>query len=365
MAEAKLDEFAFVLIAGLIIIIVMLLMWGVPSGVQIPVVTPDSQSLTINRGSSEKFILKINVTSDKVTLTPKGTIKSWISFSNNDFDCSGLCNVEVTVKVPSGTEEREYSGSIGVESAERGEASVQLTLNVIKQKTEVRQSSSLHNIGDFTVTYAAGSETIKSMANLEVTKDKSVSTSGIIEKDMSLVTDGSIIIYVYYTNNEGNLIVKFNNKVIFNQKVMPGRLEIPVDKEYLTDYNTIEISTSVPGWKFWADSVYKIDKIDFNVNLFGSEEKKETFVVSRDEIVNFKGGNVDFHISSVEGNGFLIVKINDRKVYEGKTTGDVSFRFEYVDVGLVTGENTISFSTETGTTYNIERAKITIFYGQY
>ncbi|MCX6821821.1 MAG: hypothetical protein NTW30_03515 [Candidatus Aenigmarchaeota archaeon] len=225
MAEAKMDEFVFVLIAGLIIIIVMLLMWGVPTQTQVPVVSPDSQSLTINKGSSEKFILKINVTSEKVTLTPKGTIKDWISFSNNDFDSSGLSNIEVTVSVPYGTTEMEYSGSIEVESAEGGKVVVPLTVTVIssstKKSTETPQT---HYLGDFTVTYASGSETLKSVSNVEVRKstseDKRVSLSGRIEGDMSIVTDGFITIDVLYTNKEGNLVVKLNDNVIFNQKVL-------------------------------------------------------------------------------------------------------------------------------------------------
>lgn len=222
MAEAKMDEFVFVLIAGLIIIIVMLLMWGVPTETQIPVVTPASQSLSINKGSSEKFILKINVTSDKVTLTAKGTIKDWISFDINDFSSSGLSNVGVTVKVPYKTEERDYPASIEVESAEGGKVVVPLTVTVSKTTTTPTETSRSHYIGDFTVTYISGPETIKSVSNVQVRKsiseDKKVSFSGSIEKDMNLVTDGFILIDVLYTNNEGNLVVKLNDKVIFDKK---------------------------------------------------------------------------------------------------------------------------------------------------
>ncbi|MDI6825991.1 MAG: hypothetical protein QMD36_02215 [Candidatus Aenigmarchaeota archaeon] len=360
----KIDEFAFVLIAGLLIIIVMFLMWGVPTEIQIPVVSPTSQSLTIKRGETESFFLQINVTSDLVTLKAKGIISNWIKFSNNNFESAGLSSVKVTVTVPYDTEERDYYGTIEVESAEGGKAIVSLTVTVIREVEKVEEFSRSHYIGDFTVTYAAGSETVRSKTNVEVSKDKKVNMGGAIERDMNLVTDGFIIIDIYYTNSEGNLIIKFNNQVIFNQKVLPGRIRIPIDREYLSEYNVIEISTSVPGWKFWVDSIYKIDKVEFGINFFGNLEKKEVFTVSRDEIINFKEGRVEFYVESVGGDGYLTVKINDRKVYEGKTTGRVSLKFEYVDVGLVSGENTISFSTEIGTTYKIEKAKITIFYRQ-
>jgi hypothetical protein len=362
----KIDEFAFVLIAGLIIIVIMLLMWGVPTETQIPAVSPSSQSLTIKKGSSDSFFLDINVTSDLVTLTAKGIISDWIKFSDNDFESAGLSKVKVTVNVPYGTEERDYPCTIEVESTEGGKATVSLTVTVIREvEGEVKETLRSHSIGDFTVTYASGSEVIKSKNDVEINKDKEVIMSGTIEKDMNLVTDGFITIDVYYTNNEGNLIVKFNNQVVYDQKVLPGRVKIPIDKEILNEYNTIEISTSIPGWKFWSNSIYKIDKIEFGIDFFGNLEKKETFTVSRDEIINFKEGMVEFYLERVEGDGYLTVKINDHKVYEGKTTGRVTSTFEYVDVGLVAGDNTISFSTETGTTYNVEKAKVNIIFKEY
>jgi hypothetical protein len=366
MAEAKMDEFAFVLIAGLIIIIVMLLMWGVPTETQIPIVEPTSQSLVIKRGSSESFILKINVTSEKVTLTSKGTIKDWISFSNNDFESSGLSNIKVTVRVPYGTEERDYLGSIEIESAEGGKVVVPLTVTVISSTSQTTETSRTHYVGDFTVTYVSGYDMIKSVTNTEVRKgfseDKRVSFSGIIERDMSMITDGFITIDIFYTNNEGNLVLKINNQVVFDQKVGVGELRIPIDVGLFSNYNVIEISTSKPGWKFWSNSIYKIDKIDFGINMFGNVEKTETFEVAREEITNFKEGRVEFYVESYEGDGNLIVKINDYKVFEDKRRGQISLNFDYVDVGLTRGENTISFSTETGITYNIEKAKVVIIY---
>ncbi|MCX6821820.1 MAG: hypothetical protein NTW30_03510 [Candidatus Aenigmarchaeota archaeon] len=89
-------------------------------------------------------------------------------------------------------------------------------------------------------------------------------------------------------------------------------------------------------------------------------EKKETFDVARDELVNSEKGRVEFDVESYEGDGSLIVKINDYKVFEGKRRGSVVVNFYNVDVGLVRGENTISFFTETGTTYNIKNAKVVI-----
>jgi len=366
---AKLDEFAFVLLAGLIIMIVMLFVWGVPSPAQVPIVSPTSESLVIKKGSSEKFLLEINVTSKVVTLTSKGTIKDWVQFSDNNFESSGVTNVEVTVKVPRSAVERSYSGTIEVTSKEGGKVTIPLTVTVTNvTEVEPTELSRSIYIGDFSVTYAKGTEVVKTQRDVEVRKgmfeDKKVGIGGSIEKDMSLATGGNIVIDILYTNNEGNLIVRFNNQVVFDQRAMPGEVVIPIDKSLLKSYNVIEISTSGPGWNFWATSIYRIDKVEFKVDYFGEAGKVEIFNVYRDEIAKFKEGRVEFNIQSYEGVGGLIVKINDYTVYEGQRRGRVQLSFNYVDVGLVKGENTISFSTELGATYNIEGAKITLVHGE-
>lgn len=363
---AGMDEFAFVLLAGLIVMIVMLFTWGIPSPSQTPVVSPESETLTIQKGSSESFILTINVTSESVSLSPKGTIKDWISFSDNNFESSGQSNVEVTVRVPSYAEEREYLGSIDVESKEGGKVTVPLRIIVVAPTETKPEALRTIYLGDFDVSYVSTSEVVKSIENFEVKKglfgeEKKVE-SARIEKNLDLVTNGSLIIDVMYTNNEGNLIVKFNNRVVYDQKTLPREIIIPLDKSLIKSYNVIEISTSGPGLNFWSTSVYKVEKVQLKVNYFGSVEKEQTFTVSRDEITHFKEGRVEFYVKDYHGEGKLTVKINGHLLLSEKRRGSFSLPFNYVDVGLVKGSNLISFSTEKGSTYEIEGAKIILVH---
>jgi hypothetical protein len=367
--QGKLDEFAFVLLAGLIIIIVMLLVWGVPSSTQVPTINPTSKTLSVEKGGSDKFIIEINVTSKLVTLTAKGTIKDWITFSDNNFESDGLTNVEVTVKVPSGAEIRDYYGSIIVESQERGQATMSLTVKV-KPKTEVGKeelSRSVY-IGDFTVSYAQGTETVKTENDIEVKKsmseDKKTTISAEITRDMNLVTEGSLILDVFYTNGEGNLVVRFNNEVVYDDKPSPGEIIIPLSKNSLKSYNVIEVSTSKSGWKFWTTSDYQIDKLEFKIDYYGDIEKKETFEVYADELTGFKEGLVSFNVINYDGTGHLKVEINGYTLYDGVRRGPFELSFNFADVGLVRGMNTISFTTEKETSYEIEGAKIIIVHEQ-
>jgi len=365
--QGKLDEFAFVLLAGLIIIIVMLLIWGVPTQYEIPTVNPTSKTLSIERGESDDFILEINVTSKLVTLTAKGTIASWVRFSNNNFESYGLANVEVTVKVPSGADEREHLGSIIIESQEGGEVTVPLTIKVKEPTEEGKEEvSRTVYIGDFTVSYAQGTETVKTESDIEVKKsmsqDKKTTISASITRDMDLVTEGSLVLNVFYTNNEGNLVVKFNDEVVYDNSPMPGEVVIPLSKNLLKSYNIIEISTSKPGWKFWTSSVYRIEKMELKIKYFGDIEREQTFEVYADELTNFKEGAVSFYVNSYEGSGNLKVEINGYTLYDGSRRGSFELSFDFAEVGLTRGMNTISFSTEKETSYEIEKAKIIIVH---
>jgi hypothetical protein len=277
--QGKIDEFAFVLLAGLIMIIVMLLIWGVPS---------------------EE--VEENITED----------------------ITGLFVIGARVQdVP----------------------------------RHIR-------IGDFSVSYQVGSETISEKRGVEVRRgilaNEHESMSGEIKKDMELITDGFIVIQVFDTNSEGNLVVKINDEVVYNEKTGSGKINIPVEKSLLRDYNVIDISTSGPGLKFWVTSFYQIDKVEFGINFFGDVEKHETFVVYEEELQNFKSGLVTFHVDGTEGDGDLIIEINDYQVFKGRPITRFSRPFELFDVGLVKGTNTITFSTEQETSYQIDDAEIII-----
>ena len=57
--------------------------------------------------------------------------------------------------------------------------------------------------------------------------------------------------------------------------------------------NFIDITTTSPGLRFWATSVYRIDRMRFKLNFFGVQEKKHDFQVFQDELRKFKYGQVN------------------------------------------------------------------------
>lgn len=221
-------------------------------------------------------------------------------------------------------------------------------------------------IGDFSVSYAVGSEIIKTEKNVEVrkglfeTKDHKMSVE--LDRDMSLVTGGFINIRILDTNSRGNFLVKINGNNVFNQKVTVGKIEIPVDKNLIKEYNVIEISCGGAGWKFWATTFYKIDKVEFGINYYGNVIKTEEFQVFNDELEKFKSGEVSFSVNEYKGSGDLMIDINGRRIFKGVPNIEFSRSFDVFDVGLFKGSNVITFSAERGSTYDIRNAQIIIVH---
>ena len=282
MATQKMDEFIFVLLAGLLMIIVMLFAWGVPEE------TGDNETNIENMTGT--FIV-----GTQVTHTPK-----------------------------------------------------------------------IIRFGDFEVSYALGSDEIVTKGNIEIKRNIISETKqrigGRIDENMDIVTSGYITIDILDTNSAGKLIVKVNDNVVYNKVAYPGRLNIEVDKSYLKDYNIIELSTTIPGLKFWSSSVYRIENIEFGIKFYGNKEMFNTFQLDKNDLEDFEYGEINFKTKKHEGLGDLLIKINNYRVFEGVPSYHFSQKFDKYDVGLVNGQNTISFSCDKGTSYSLDDVELNIFY---
>ncbi|MBU5689677.1 MAG: hypothetical protein QXM68_00855 [Candidatus Aenigmatarchaeota archaeon] len=218
-------------------------------------------------------------------------------------------------------------------------------------------------IGDFGISHSAGSSVIASKKYIEVSKgifeDKRFSFSGEIGENLNDIIDGWIVVDVLDTSS-GNLIIKFNNEVVYREKSSPGRIYVNVDKNLIKNFNVIEISSGMPGLQFWSTSVYRIEKAEFGINVYGNVKKTYDFELYASELKNFAKGSVKFNVDEREGNGNLIIKINGKNFFNGIPSGSFSHDFEIFDVGLVNGINTIEFSTERDTSYKLDDVEILI-----
>lgn len=359
--KGQIDEFVFVLFAGLILIAILLVTWSSEAAIQITVL-PESKYLTIARGSSLSFPIFMNGSAKNVTLSGSGNIANWISFDRASLDVSKQATVIATVTVPAQTSFGTHSGDIFVQTL-GFEKRISIVVNV-SARTVSSESRSI-NFGDFTVFYASGPETIAEKENLRTERgyftDSPASFAAIVPQErLSMVTDGYIDIIVDQTNGLGNLIIEVNGNETFNQKVGVGETIIPLSKEQITRSNSVVLMASTPGLVFWSSSVYEIGSAKFAVNYNGTAFKDLDFMLDSLELVNFKSGRLSFFVkNSGETEHNLIISINGQTIFEGIPSSYFSKTFGS-EVNLNAISNTISFSTDPDTFYELEDVTLSI-----
>lgn len=371
-ALPRVDEFAFVLLAGIVLMFILVIVWTTPTE-PVPLVTPTSVELTIQKGTSSSF--KLNITGTvltNVTLTASGAMSNWISFSKNNFNVAGSTLVIVTIKVPTAASEGLYTGHIKVESP-GGSQIVSMNVEVTKAKIELSSHSIV--LGDFSISYTVGSEKLDSEENVDVVKSyfsgNQINLVGRIPEDkLETVTGGHIKLKVGDTNSAGNLVVLFNGEEIFNRKVTIGEIDVAIDKSKIKLSNTVTITATSPGWMFWTNTVYRFNSIEFLVDYRGLYPKTMSFYLDSEQANNFDHLHLFYRVPP---GGYslslpeMVITINNQLVYLKRpplTFFNETFKKDILgnDLVLNEGENTISFSFEKNAFYEVKNAILTIYY---
>lgn len=366
----KIDEFIFILLAGVVLIFVLMIAWTTPPQL-VPIVEPRNVEIDVRQGAATTFDLTFNGTATSVNLTAGGAIRNWLSFSKNNFDFRGLTTVKVTVDVPDNIPIGTYKGTIEVK-APGGEKAVSVTINVVETTEEI--SMRPISLGDFTVRYTEGSDVLDSKSSVQVVKGyfttKEVTLVGILSNDkLDIATDGYIQLIVEETNSAGNLIVFFNDEKVFDQSVGLGESIIPIDKDLIKRSNSVIIKAGSPGFKFWMNTIYKFRFAKLIIDYKGVFSKEIPFDLTSKEIQNFK----DFHLSyTVVPEPTLplpsmMIKINNQIVFwelPPLTIFDERLKEDMLDNALFLREanNTITFQFGSEASYSVDNVLLTVEY---
>ncbi len=365
----KVDEFAFVLLAGIILILILTVTWSTPTE-NPPIVEPTSFSRQVSVGKSIAFDMNITGKLTNVTLSSTGQIKNWIRFSKNNFDVADNTEVAVTISVPStAITGITYSGNVIVQST-GGQKSIPINLDVVTISTKLLTRTI--TLGDFTVRYTTGSDILDSKDDVEVYKGywsgNSVNLIGTLTDDqLSILKDGAIDLVIDETNSYGNLIVTFNNEQVYNQKVGAGELIIPVDKSLFRSSNTVTIQADGPGWMFWANTVYKFRAIELVANLQGIISQQIPFDLKQVEVDNFDRFRLSFIGTYTTPIPELKVRINNQIVYLKQpptTLFNQTFGSDILgnNLDINSGENILNLEFEKQETAQMQGTVLTVYY---
>ncbi|TAL46821.1 hypothetical protein EPN87_04345 [archaeon] len=349
--QGKIDEFAFVLLAGVILIAMLMVVWTTPSEFA-PKISPTTKSITAMPGSSTSFV--VNVTGPKitnVTMSATGFASSWISFSDNSFNVPKSTLVTVYVNVPSGIAVGSYTGTITVTST-GGSANMHLTINV-QNPGSINFAKRSVALGDFSINFLSDAKTLDSQSNVQVSKgafsENKLSLVGMLDDtEVSQASDARIQLVISDTNDQGDLVVNFNGKELYNQHASIGQLTIPLNVSDLSTSNVARISTTSPGWAFWSTSTYNIRSASMVVNSNGATSKTVNVNLNPNEMVNFDHFTISSLVSYKPPIPSLKIKVNDQISYFGSvpiTALNIDLKRDILGNPLIIGENnTMTFS---------------------
>jgi len=357
---SRIDEFAFVLLAGLVLILIMVIT-TTQQTTDIDV-APSNIGLKVGTGSTKIFTLSFNGTMPNVTLAATGQIKPWISFLENNFNVEGAKSVDAQVAVPAGTSDGSYVGTIEVFYNSRKK--------IVSVTIDVSQSAAAGiprdiRLGDFSVSYLLGPEVIASAGNKQVSKGYfseykfNLVHEAIDEDKFAAITGGIVYLLVEDTNNAGSLIVEFNGVEMHNKKTSVGEVSVAIPRDQIKKSNVITVKAGTPGWMFWMNSVYDIKTARFSIDYQKSVFPEKIFTLASEDVMSFKFGKLHFLLGDSKANSDMLIEINGYQIYKGVPPKifDINFGSE---VGPNIGDNIVSFSVDREASYSLQDVVITI-----
>lgn len=214
------------------------------------------------------------------------------------------------------------------------------------------------DFGSFQVFYTA-SEVNAANTSGEVSNGlfyKNEERTGFIAVNHEDVSEGLMDLKVSDSNFYGRMIILINGKGVYSDYPAVGETLIGFDPSILLENNVMDINAESSGWRIWAPTLYSYSlgvKLDYSGRrdrAFNFELKDlETKYATNTRIIAF--GNRT-------GAGNLNVVVNGMVVASGVTT----LYQDFATSVLHTGNNTIVFSAEPNTTYDISSAQLVLFF---
>ncbi len=205
------------------------------------------------------------------------------------------------------------------------------------------------NFGSFTLGQDQ-EQSLKEMTTLSVSQGYFGSDSkkfdiAIDENILNNLKDVKISFDMGETNLYGNLIFKWNDKVVFDKLANLNHYDIIIEPGDVEADNTLVIAAATPGMYFWAATTYSMK--DFKVVAEYGPEKFASFKVYPNEIEGWNKGVLSFHTNNAQA-AQLSIKLNGQQIYSATSPGSqVTKEFQYSEIGnaIRIGDNVISFKS--------------------
>ena len=164
------------------------------------------------------------------------------------------------------------------------------------------------------------------------------------------------------TNKYGRLVIMHGGLTIYNEKAEVGTYSF--ERYNLNDTNTLDISATSSGIKFWAPTTYVLSDIKLTVDRYADRDHAVPFQVYSYEASGWSIGRISFVLESKTGSENLSIEVNGKPVYSDSPAPDVPTQIDFSrhETRVSPGENLLSFKTGRDSAYIMKNTRLTIFY---
>lgn len=155
----------------------------------------------------------------------------------------------------------------------------------------------------------------------------------------------------------GAIIVKLNGVTIYeSEEPINKNLKLMLPKHYLSESNTIKITTSSPGWLFWTVNSYVLSDIYVLEDRYSGDDAKVRRIVFIDSEKLADAKSIKFSaypkkISSEDGK--VTISVNGNAIYSGVPIPNSGIDVEVSREHFRSGTNNIEFEVEKDSTYEL------------
>ncbi len=174
----------------------------------------------------------------------------------------------------------------------------------------------------------------------------------------------NVVVSFTAKKRNGILTIKLNDVIVFESELTSDIIEpVKLNKKLLGKTNSLEVSVSSVGFKFWTTNEYSFEnvKIIGDITDTSKQESNNIFTLSESEFANMDKATLKFtpYCSNVNELGTLDIFINNKKLFSSVPKCDDAYKQSIPKSALNEGENNIVFKTNKGS-YSVEQIKISL-----
>lgn len=177
-------------------------------------------------------------------------------------------------------------------------------------------------------------------------------------KDVANINQVGLLFYI--KESEGDLVIRLNDKEIYEGKVSSADLPIELPVSYLRESNKLYLACNSPGWKILSSNKYDLKDVKL-VKKYNVENKKEirAVTITSSEKNSLDTSTLRYFINCMsDEKGLFNIMLNRRPIHTGFIVCDgkereVEIPPEYFDGG----RNVFEFSIDKGD-YTLEQIKL-------